>query len=147
MEFRLNELSMLGSAAENSIYNYIISKGYNARQHVRDIIPPQEIDIFIPSLNLGIGYNGWYWHKDKDKYYHQNKALRCREKGIRLIQFYQKEWSLEEIYTYLDKLLEGKEGETESVDLNNLLEGKVGEPQYHEDGDYYGDTEDGVRSK
>lgn len=135
------------SKEELSIENYFTSRGYEVYRNRRDIIPPQEIDIFIPSLNLGIEYNGWYWHKDKDKYYHQNKALRCREKGIRLIQFYQKEWSLEEIYTYLDKLLKGKGEETESVDLNNLLEGKVGESQYHEDGDYYGDTEDGVRSK
>lgn len=63
--------------------------------------------------------------------------MRCREKGIRLIQFYQREWGLSEIYSYLDKLLEGKDAETESVDLNNLLEGKVGEPQYHEDGEYW----------
>lgn len=46
------------SKEELSIENYFTSKGYEVYRNRRDIIPPQEIDIFIPSLNLGIEYNG-----------------------------------------------------------------------------------------
>ena len=50
----------------------------------------REVDIFIPDLNLGIEYDGWYWHKDKvemDK--EKNRELeselfllRVREDGL-----------------------------------------------------------------
>ena len=50
----------------------------------------REVDIYIPELNLGIEYDGWYWHKDKmgiDK--DKNRELeselfllRVRENGL-----------------------------------------------------------------
>lgn len=27
----------------------------------------REVDVYIPELNLGIEYDGWYWHKDKEE--------------------------------------------------------------------------------
>lgn len=43
--------------------------------HSKNIITPYEFDIYIPSLNLAIEYNGLYWHSElfKDKQYHLNK--------------------------------------------------------------------------
>jgi len=44
-----------------------------------------EVDIFIPSLNLGIEYDGKYWHHDKElKDLDKNKHLLCR--GVRLVR-------------------------------------------------------------
>ena len=42
-----------------------------------------EIDIFIPSLNVGIEYDGVYWHKSKEDREAQ-KYQKCQEHGITL---------------------------------------------------------------
>ena len=52
-----------------------------------------ELDIFIPSLNLGIEYDGDYWHSlpdmiERDK----KKDLACKEKGIKLIRIKEYNW-------------------------------------------------------
>ncbi|MEM4379311.1 MAG: NUMOD3 domain-containing DNA-binding protein [Thermoplasmatales archaeon] len=54
----------------------------------------KEIDIFIPSLNIGIEYNGLFWHSElnKDADYHLNKTLLFREHGIRLIHVFEHLW-------------------------------------------------------
>jgi hypothetical protein len=66
--------------------------------HDRTILDGQEIDIFIPARNLGIEFNGAYWHSSekKDKKYHLSKFLACRENGIHLIQVFDYEWILQQ---------------------------------------------------
>lgn len=61
---------------------------------VRDKIPPMELDIFLPDLNLGIEINGSYWHSErfKNKNYHLGKYNLCKEKGIRLVSIW--EWEI-----------------------------------------------------
>jgi hypothetical protein len=59
------------------------------------IINPNELDIFIPSKNIAIEYNGLYWHSElngKDKKYHLDKTLKCKEKGIQLLHIFEDEW-------------------------------------------------------
>lgn len=53
-----------------------------------------ELDIYIPSFNLGIEYNGYYWHSEnnKPKDYHINKTLFFQEEGIKVLHFYDTEW-------------------------------------------------------
>jgi hypothetical protein len=56
----------------------------------RKIIPPKEIDIFIPDYNLAIELNGLYWHGElngKDKNYHIKKTKNCYNKNITLLHF------------------------------------------------------------
>lgn len=53
--------------------------------HDRIILKPKEIDILIPSLNLGIEVNGFYWHQDDPEDYKYNKYLLAKEKGIDLL--------------------------------------------------------------
>ncbi len=62
--------------------------------NTRKIIPPLELDIYIPSLSLAIEYCGLYWHSEdkKDNNYHYNKMKFCNEKGIRLITIFEDEW-------------------------------------------------------
>ena len=66
------------------------------QQHNREIMNDgKEIDIYIPSLRLGIEFNGLYWHSEalgKDKNYHLNKLNKCNKQGIRLIQIFEDEW-------------------------------------------------------
>ena len=55
----------------------------------------REIDVYIPSLNLGIEYNGLHWNSErlgKDKNYHLDKLNKCNEQGIKLIQIFEDEW-------------------------------------------------------
>jgi len=53
-----------------------------------------EIDIFLPKLNIGIEFNGLYWHSNifLEKEYHYNKYTKSKEKGIQLIQIWEDEW-------------------------------------------------------
>ena len=60
----------------------------------KNIIPPMELDIFLPTLNLAIEFNGGYWHSErfKDKNYHLLKYNLCKSKGIRLVSIW--EWEI-----------------------------------------------------
>jgi hypothetical protein len=61
----------------------------------RTVLNGKEIDIYIPSLKIGIEYNGIYWHSDKfinNKNYHLDKLTECNSKGIKLIQIFEDEW-------------------------------------------------------
>lgn len=54
-----------------------------------------ELDIYIPTLNLAIEYNGLYWHSEHtgtDKHLHVNKFIACKNNGIRLITIFENEW-------------------------------------------------------
>lgn len=55
-----------------------------------------EIDIFIPEKNIGIEFNGLFFHSEygggKLKYYHRNKTDECEKHGIHLIHIFEDEW-------------------------------------------------------
>ena len=76
--------------------NYFGSIIYNSKQ----IIPPFELDIYLPDKNLAFEFNGNYWHSEvilasksvSPKEYHQIKTKMCKEKGIRLIHIFEYEW-------------------------------------------------------
>lgn len=54
----------------------------------------KEIDIFIPSKNIGFEYDGLYWHNDTrlDQNYHRDKTEYCAEQGIQLFHIFEDEW-------------------------------------------------------
>ncbi len=60
----------------------------------REILNGKELDIYIPSKNVAIEFNGLYWHSDKQKPfdYHKIKTELCNQKGIRLIHIFEDEW-------------------------------------------------------
>lgn len=63
----------------------------------RQLIPPYEVDFYLPDLKLAFEYNGIYWHNDdnikkrtRGKHttadsYHKMKTDLCRDAGITLI--------------------------------------------------------------
>ena len=55
------------------------------------VINNQELDIFIPSKNIGIECNGIYWHSDKIKMprYHYNKYMNHIKNGIEMITIWE----------------------------------------------------------
>ena len=61
------------------------------------ILGNKEIDIYIPSKNIAIEYDGLYWHSEnaggKDKKYHLNKTQTCTDKNVQLIHIFEDEWT------------------------------------------------------
>jgi hypothetical protein len=80
------------SYEEKEIADYIKSI-YNDDiiENSRKIIPPKEIDIYLPKLKFGIEYNGLYWHSG-DKHKHREKWKLAQQNGIDLIQIWDYEW-------------------------------------------------------
>ena len=89
----LNGNGNVSSHSEDEIINCL--KTLSPQQRNREILRNREIDVYIPSLKLGIEYNGLHWHSErlgKDKNYHLDKLNNCNEQGIKLIQIFEDEW-------------------------------------------------------
>lgn len=85
------------SRAEEEITNFIrkLLPSETVLNNYRSLISPQEVDIYIPSHNLAIEFNGLYWHSEeqgKDKRYHLDKTIACQEQGVQLIHIFEDEW-------------------------------------------------------
>lgn len=83
------------SYSEKEIVDFIKSI-YNGEviENSKKIISPKELDIYIPSKNLAIEYNGLYWHDENhiEQRYHLNKTKACNEKEIDLIHIFEDDW-------------------------------------------------------
>ena len=80
---------------EREILSFLKELGVKKQHRVRGIIGKKEIDFYLPEYNLGIEFNGLFWHSDyvlKDKNYHKNKQNMCENRGINLITIWQNEW-------------------------------------------------------
>ena len=95
------------SSEEEYIAEYI-SQFYDIKRNIR-LLENKEIDIFIPKLNIGIEFNGDYWHNEKfvNKNYHQEKSLLAEEKGMFLYHIFEYEWNnkRDQIINQLNNLL------------------------------------------
>ena len=61
----------------------------------RKIIPPYEIDVYLPERKLAIEYDGIFWHCEsngKPRSYHLKKTEMCESMGIQLIHVFENEW-------------------------------------------------------
>jgi hypothetical protein len=96
---RCHECFPIGSIAETEIADFVRSLGLFVVQNTRQVIPPKEVDVWVPDKKLAIEHHGLYWHsggKGGDpwemKNRHREKAVTCKDAGIRLIQFFSDEW-------------------------------------------------------
>lgn len=85
------------SNAEDEIYSFIVGLLGEDKvvRHNRDLLNGQEIDIYIPELNIAFEYDGLRWHSEefgKTKYYHLNKTTTLEDKGIRLYHIFEDEY-------------------------------------------------------
>ena len=87
------EVTTSVSADEKELLDYIksIYSGI-VLENNRDIIPPHELDIYLPDAKIAIEYDGLYWHSMKKKNYHITKTLKCEELGIILIHITSEDW-------------------------------------------------------
>lgn len=95
------------SKTEEYIYNYISNKGFDviSRYRGKELLG-KEIDIYVPSLKLGIEYCGSAYHHSsassfttdylrntsRPKTYHYDKWAICKQNGIRLITIFDFLW-------------------------------------------------------
>lgn len=83
------------SQGEIEISDFIKGLGVTVIRNSRSLIPPKEIDIYLPEFGIAIEYCGLYWHSTEvksDSQYHRNKYLECKNKGIHLITIFEDEW-------------------------------------------------------
>jgi hypothetical protein len=85
------------SQAQIDVTNFIETFGHKLITDRYTIIPPLQLDIYIPSLKIAIEYCGLYWHgellnKKTARNKHLIKYNMCKEKGIRLITLFANEW-------------------------------------------------------
>jgi len=129
-----------------SDYTKVISNDRNQLTGIDGL----EIDIYLPEYKIGIEVNGCYYHSSKfklSKNYHYDKYKLAEKSGIRLFQFYDKEWRHKKdiiksmLLNNINKIQrriygrETKFGLVTSSDAmkfydNNHLQGKVS-AQYH----------------
>ena len=97
------------SQKETILYNLIRKLVRNKRilRNVK-ILNSFEVDIYIPSIKIGIEFNGNYWHSTDIKAidYHQKKSLLAEQKGIMLIHVYEYELdnNIEQLTSYFKNL-------------------------------------------
>lgn len=97
------------SKGEREVEEFVKSLGFEVETTNRKILNGEEIDIYIPSKNVAIEYNGLRWHSEefKGKNYHLNKTIQCQKQGIQLIHIFEDEWKnkCEIVKSYIKSIL------------------------------------------
>jgi hypothetical protein len=99
-----------------------IADNYSGKilRNARNIIPPKELDIYLPDLNLAIECNGVYYHttKFRSKFMHMNKTELCENKNIQLIHIFDHDWRSKE--HIIKSMILNKLGKTKPIYARNL---------------------------
>ena len=111
----INPMQQFLSSYESEIVEFLNNNNLdNIIQSDRIILSGKELDIYLPDYNLAIEFNGDYWHSELKlrKYktqnsitYHQDKTLKCLEKGVELISIFEFQWN-ENKELYLNYILD-----------------------------------------
>ena len=84
------------STGEEEILKYLKEICYETIEtRNRNILKPQELDIYIPSKKIAIEFDGLRWHSElfiKDNNYHLHKTEQCKNNGIMLLHIFEDEW-------------------------------------------------------
>lgn len=151
-----NPINETKSFGENQIIEFIRQQ-YKGRilTHNKDIIQPQELDIYLPDLKLAIESNGLYWHSEKFKHknYHKEKSNLCESESIQLLHVWEDDWFYKQniiksiisgylskhtrIYARKCKIVELKAKECRNFVDNSHIQGFVPTTKYY--GLYYED--------
>lgn len=83
-----------GSSFEKEIAAFLEQSGIRFKPRDRTVIKPLELDFWISDFNLGIEFNGLYFHSSNvvtDRF-HRTKWEACRAAGIRLLMINEDEY-------------------------------------------------------
>ena len=96
IELNKNIISSFNSKPQKEIEAFISDElMLNVLSNHKKILNGVEIDLYIPSIRIGIEYNGLYWHSEKmgkTKHYHQLKTILAENENIKLIHIFEDEW-------------------------------------------------------
>ncbi len=91
-----NPVEKFYSQAEKELLSFIslIYSG-EIRENTKSVIPPYEVDIFLPDFDLAFEFNGLYYHSDLQKPddYHKIKTELCEQAGVRLVHIFGDDWN------------------------------------------------------
>jgi hypothetical protein len=86
--------SLKETKPEIEIKDFLMLNNVDFIENDRSVLDGKEIDILLPKHDIGIEYDGLYWHSDifKDRKYHINKTNNSEKKNIQLIHIFEDEW-------------------------------------------------------
>lgn len=89
-----NPVGVYYSEFEAEVSHFLDELDIEHEKKNKTILKGKEIDIYIPQFKIAIECNGIYWHSElfKDRKYHINKTLSCREEGIFLLHIWEDDW-------------------------------------------------------
>lgn len=81
------------SFEQHQIKLFLDEIGVIYQENNTDILKPKHLDFYIPKYNLAIEWNGDYYHTEQYRQadYHYDKWQGCNNKGIKLLQFYNRD--------------------------------------------------------
>lgn len=97
----------------------------------------KSIDIYVPKLQLGIEFNGLYWHSEackKDRNFHINKTKEWEKYGIRLVHIWEDDWELRQSIVKRKLLSLLKVSEEEKIYARKC---EIGVPSHQEKVTFY----------
>ena len=75
------------SFPEQAVFFYVKKRFPDAISRYRDIFPNgMELDVYVPSLKIGVEYDGAAWHKDSGLEKERRKYRICQKHGIKLLR-------------------------------------------------------------
>ena len=132
----------------NCVYNFKASKDeqeiadfistfYSGEciRNSRNIISPQELDLYYPEKKIAIEFNGDYFHSDNNKPrdYHYNKFKLCKENNILLVSIFESAWleKKDHIKSYLTDIFNGIENKLSYNEKATLMDNNYPSNKYY----------------
>lgn len=93
--------NLTSSHAERELADFVEKLGLSIVRNDRKILKGLEIDVYIPSIRLGIEYDGTYWHSDEviqkrkgmsAADWHRRKDSLALDEGVFILHVPEKEW-------------------------------------------------------
>lgn len=83
------------SGLELDMINFIKTLDIPYKEHDRSILKGHEIDIYFPNNNIGIEFNGVFWHStaSKDRLFHVNKKANAKYENVDLYFIWEDDWN------------------------------------------------------
>lgn len=134
------------SKQEKEISEFIEGLGFETRRNVYNVITPKELDIFVDVCKFAVEHHGIYWHSEifnplvsKDLFY--EKFMKCKEKNVELVQFYEDEWrDKQEICKSILSKKIGKVANKICATKCDILEDSVGVESFIDENHLQGNT-------